>query len=273
MRPLSRIPFRSIRMDIPPPALADYSLRRYLVEAFEVVTSADSRLVRTFRALLTRPGELTAAYFSTRADGYLRPQQVLLFCSVAFFFVQPLIHFNALTSPLRVHVGQTPYQRWAASMVEAEVARRGGGMEAYRTAFDAAVDANARSLAFLLVPIFAALMAVVFVRSRRYFVQHLVFATHFIAFLLLTMPLLALALFAAGRLALSAGAPAGVVGAIADWQGPSVYCTVYLALALRRAYGEPRVAAAARGIVLALGMMVVLTVYRGVLFLATFHGL
>lgn len=252
---------------------ADYSLRRYLAEAVEVVTNADSRLLRTFRALLARPGALTAAYFSPERDEYLRPQQVLLFGSVFFFFVQPLIGFNGLNSPLAIHLGQTPYSPLVEPLIAAEVARRGIGLEAYRSIFDAAVDAHARTLAFLLVPIFALLVALVSWRPRRFFVQHLVFATHFIAFLLLVIAPLALVLSHLARMAYAAGLGMGVADAVGDSLGPALICAVYLGLALRTAYGEGRAWAAMKAAMLSVGMLAVLTVYRFTLFLATFYGL
>ena len=250
---------------------ADYSLRRYLAEAFEVVTNADSRLLRTCRALLTRPGVLTAAYFSPARDEYLRPQQVLLLSSVFFFFVQPLIGFNGLNSPLSIHLSQTPYSPLVAPWIMAEAARHGGGLEAYRAVFDAAVDAHARTLAFLLVPIFALLAMLV--SWRRYFVQHLVFATHFVAFLLLVLTPAVMALSALARLAYRAGLGVDAAYAIGDSFGPALLCAVYLAAALRTAYGEGPVPAAVKGVVLSLGMLPVLTAYRFILFLATYYGL
>ncbi|HEX8212147.1 MAG TPA: DUF3667 domain-containing protein [Longimicrobium sp.] len=266
-------PLNAPRPDTPPPEPTDYSLRRYLVEFFEVVTNADSRFVRSFRALLVRPGELTAAYFSPRRDEYLRPQQILLFCSVFFFFTQPLIGFNGLNSPLAIHLSQTPYSPLVEPWVTAEVARRGMGLEAYRAIFDAAVDAHARSLAFLLVPIFALLVTMVFWRPRRFFVEHLVFATHAIAFMLLLMPPVVLALSMLARFAYSAGASAEAASMIADAAGPGLFWGVYLALALRTAYGHGRALAIGKAAVLSVGTLAVLTVYRFVLFLATFYAL
>ncbi|HEX8362718.1 MAG TPA: DUF3667 domain-containing protein [Longimicrobium sp.] len=252
---------------------ADYSLRRYLADAFEVVTNADSRLLRTFRALVARPGALTAAYFSPERDQYLRPQQVLLFSSVVFFFVQPLTGFSGLNSPLHIHLSQTPYSPLVEPWIAAEVARRGGDLEAYRAMFDAAVDAHARTLAFLLVPIFALLVTLVFWRPRRYFVQHLVFATHFVSVLLLLLAPVALVLALLARIVYAAGLGADLAFAIGDSFGPTLVSGVYLTLALRTAYGEGRGLSVAKAAVLSLGMLPVFTVYRFVLFLATFFGL
>jgi hypothetical protein len=271
--PDPRQPLNTPRPNTPPPESPDYSLRRYVVEFFEVVTNADSRFVRSFRALLVQPGELTAAYFSPRRDEYLRPQQILLFSSVFFFFTQPLIGFNGLNSPLAIHLSQTPYSPLVEPWVTADVARRGMDLEAYRAIFDAAVDAHARSLAFLLVPIFALLVTMVFWRPRRYFVEHLVFATHAIAFMLLLMPPVVLALSMLARFAYRTGASVEATSFIADAGGPAVFWGTYLAIALRTAYGQSRALAAAKAAVLAVGTLAVLTVYRFVLFLATFYAL
>jgi hypothetical protein len=259
-------------MDLHPAPAADYSLRRYLVEAFEVVTNADSRLLRTFRALVAQPGTLTAAYFSEERDRYLRPQQVLLFCSVFYFFAQPLLGFNVLSSPLEIHLTNGGFRGWVEAQVLAEVARRGSGLEAYRAVFDAAVDGHARTLAVVMVPLFALLAAALFWKPRRFLVEHLVFATHFIAFLLLTFPAMVLVLRPAMRGVHVLGVPPGSLNTV----GESIFALawgVYLVFAVRRTYGHGWGMAVAKGFALMAGFPLVLMVYRLVLFLATFHGL
>lgn len=263
-------------MDVSPPLPPsapepDYSLRRYFVEAFEVVTSADSRLLRTFRTLLTRPGALTAAYFSAGRDDYLRPQQVLLFCSVFYFFAQPLVGIRTLSSPLAVHMNALRYSDFARSLVEAEVARRGGGLEAYRIAFDAAADSHARTLAVLLVPIFAVAAALLFWWPRRYFVQHLVLATHFVAFILLTLPAMVLVVVPTARALHTLGVSIDTLEFYADWLPLTALYAAYLYPALRRVYGQGVALSAAKAAALTFGMMWVLLAYRFILFLATFY--
>lgn len=272
MRPLSRISRRHSDMEVPSPVPADYSLRRYLLEAFEVVTNADSRLVRTFRALVVRPGELTAAYFSPARDEFLRPQQVLLFCSVFYFFTQPLLGFNILSSPLQTHLTAGPFHGWVAKRVLGEVARRGGDLEAYRAVFDAAVDGHARTLAVVLVPLFALLATALFWRPRRFLVEHLVFATHFIAFLMLTIPALALVARPVLLGVHSLGVPRGDLNTLSDLLFIAAW-GVYLALSIRRAYGHGWGMSVAKGAALTLGFPIVLMLYRFVLFAATFYGL
>ncbi len=251
--------------------IIDYSLRRYLLEGVEVLTNADSRLVRSFRALVTRPGELTRAYFSADRDRYLRPLQIFLFCNVFYFFVQPLVGWNTLTSPLSVHLRATLYSAWARRLVEGEIRRRGIPPETYAAQFDAVIAAHAKTLVIALVPLFAIVAAALLWRRRRYFVEHLVFATHFIAFLLLALPLLLAIVTLMARVGVAAGIDPGVLELVLDTWPLSLALAGYLWMALRRAYALSRAGAAVAAVALAFGMMLVLTPYRLILFCVAFY--
>jgi hypothetical protein len=256
-------------------AEADYSLRHYVLETFEVVTSADSRVVRTFRTLVARPGTLTAAYFSQDRDTYLRPQQVLLFSSVFYFFAQPLVGFTAgFSAPLRVHLGESLYRGWAVPRVRAEVARRGGDLSTFQQVFDAAASGHARTLTFMVVPLFALLLTLLFWRPRRFFVEHLVFSTHYVAFLLLALPAQALLLTKPLTWALhSLKAPAGLVPLATDLLPTMALLLAYLYPAVGRAYGHGRWLSACKAVALSLGMMYVIMAYRFILFVTSFYGM
>lgn len=248
----------------------DYSLRRYVVEGVEVFTNADSRLARSFRALLGRPGELTRAYFSPERESYLRPLQLFLLCNVLYFFVQPLVGWNTLTSPLRVHLWQLPYSPLVRPMVGWEIGERGVSEASHTALFDATITANAKTLVIVMVPMFALVLALLFARGRRYFVEHMVFATHLVAFFILTLPAALVILALLGRGLVSAGAPAGPVGFFFDALTLPLYVGAYAYFALRRAYGTSRAAGVLRAVGVGAAMMLVIQTYRAVLFFATF---
>ncbi len=257
---------------VPPPPPPDYSLRRYLAEGVEVLTSADSRLVSSFRALLLRPGELTRAYFSADRDRYLRPLQLFLLCNVLYFFVQPLARITTLTSPLAVHMYQQPYGRWVRGVVDAEVARRGIGLDEYRALFDATIQSQAKTLVIVMVPLFALLLMVVHAGRRRFFVEHLVFATHFMAFFVLTIPLIWLLVVSLGRAGLAAGISPAALDPRLDVWPLFAWCAVYAYGGLRRAYGAGRLAALLRAAALGWGILLVITAYRAALFFTAFYA-
>ena len=235
-----------------------------------MLTNADSRLARSFRALVGRPGELTRAYFSADRDRYLRPLQLFLFCNIFYFFVQPLVGWNTLTSPLSIHTGATLYSDWARRLVEAEIRRRGVSPETYAVEFDAVIAAHAKTLVIVLVPLFALLAAALLWRRRRYFVEHLVFSTHFIAFLLLALPPLLWIVTLAGRAGLAAGIDPAVLQFFLDASPLFLVLAAYLWVALRRAYALSRAGAGLAAAALAFGLLLVLNAYRLVLFCVAF---
>src|SRR3954468_8651264 len=67
------------------PSDRDLSLRAFLLEVFHTLTDLDGRLLRSLRTLVTRPGELTAAYRAGRRKQFLGPLQLFLIANVAFF--------------------------------------------------------------------------------------------------------------------------------------------------------------------------------------------
>jgi hypothetical protein len=250
----------------------DYSLRRYLLEGVEALTNVDSRLARSFRALIARPGELTRAYFSADREQYLRPLQIFLFCNVFYFFAQPLVGGNTLTSPLSIHLNETPYSLWARRVVAAEIQRRGVSPQAYALEFNAVIASHAKTLVIVLVPLFALVTAALLWRRRRYFVEHLVFSTHFIAFLLLALPPLLALVGVTLRAGLAwGGIDPGVLRTFLDAGPLFLMIAAYLWPALRRAYALPHAVAGTTAAALAFGMLLVLTAYRLVLFCVAFY--
>lgn len=67
------------------------NLKDYLEDIYNFVFNWDNRLLRTFKALLFQPGELTRAYFAGEHQRYLSPVRVLLY---SFLFAVPLMTFN-----------------------------------------------------------------------------------------------------------------------------------------------------------------------------------
>ncbi|MDX6385520.1 MAG: hypothetical protein QOK48_3093, partial [Blastocatellia bacterium] len=164
----------------------NYSLFGHLGEAFKVVTNIESGFFRTFRALIAKPGLLTAEYFAGRRKLYLTPLQLFLFCNIIFFFVQSYTRFNTLSTPLYVHLYQLPYSGFARQRVSKVLLTRGTPYKEYEARFNATIENQAKTLVVLMSPMFALLLMVLYWRPQRYFVEHLVFSIHFFSgFLLL----------------------------------------------------------------------------------------
>ncbi len=225
----------------------------------------DSRFWRTFRELFRRPGLLTAEFMRGRRRPYLHPLQTFLLANLLLFAVLGAFGgFSTFTTQLHFHVTGSPYDDIAQSLVE----RRGapGTPEAieYERRFDEATPRYANSMVILMVPLFAAVVALLHARRRRPFVEHLVLSLHFHAFLLILLTALPFVITALVR-----RIPATT--AYINGETPVsilllTVCTMYLAAMLRRAYEEGPVEAVVRALVAMLLYVPVLVVYRMILF-------
>ncbi len=185
------------------------SLRELLGEAMEEAFGIDSRIVHTARLFLLQPGQLTRDYLGGRRDRYTSPLKLYLVTSAVFFLVlalraQPMqvsVDRKSKGTAGDVHVGVTlPGDKTEADKIRKELRSAGwlgaklsesidklsGATPEQRTELAARLDSDligwlAKAM-FALVPLFAGLLALLFRRAGRFYVEHLVFAMHLHAF-------------------------------------------------------------------------------------------
>lgn len=239
-------------------------LRSLASDFFENVLNLDTKLLRTIRPLLFKPGRLTREYLAGRRAPYVRPLKLYLLAALLSFGVM------ALWPQTVVRVVVSDPEPQAEERVDDEVSEAPFGLEgldfekalADPERFGQTLTANLQRSLFLLLPVFALLLELLYLRRRILYLDHLVFAFHFHAFAFLVLT--AMILIEAAGIPPRVLAPIGV----AAW----LWIFVYLFLALRRVYGGSRLTAGLRfaallisyGIVFTfalLGLML-LTVYR-----------
>ena len=250
------------------------SLAALVEEIWDAFSPVDGRIGRTLWSLVRRPGELTVAYMRGVRAPYMPPLRLFLIVNVLFFLHASLslstrvpvpgigrvrLTFGGnrmLDTPLAVHLGGVAHKRVARRFLRERVPPRAGEDSAayaaritrdYAPAFDRNSTTQAKSLVIALVPLFAVLVAALEWRRRRFALQDVVFATHTMAFLLL---LVIAAQYVIGfpmgiaLLAAHAHPTAGDVDTLLSF-GVGTPLFVWLAIGLRRAYGDGRVAAGA----------------------------
>lgn len=236
------------------------SVRQLMQDVVSDQFSLDGRLPRTLIPLFFRPGRLTREYLAGHVAPYVRPFRLYLFSSILFFVLLGALGLRGLDELSLAPQGQVDQSPAAAvdagATVDAETVevRWGWGPDAdirINTGFPL-VDAMLRdrmerlvllepveaiqevvrillryvpTLLFLLLPVFAAILSVLYVRQRRYYLEHFIFVLHTHAFLFSVFSFL-LIMSALGQ----------------EWlAGPlQLAIWVYLFLALRRVYGQGR---------------------------------
>lgn len=121
----------------------------------------------------------------------------------------------------------------------------------------AAVWRRCRDCCFSLWPLFALILKVLYRRTRRLYLEHLIFALHFhtFAFLVLTVEVLRNAPAQAVVASRNFG-PANLLLVLADGVLQlSVF--VYLFLAMRRVYGQRRLLTGAKMLLLLVGYLII----------------
>ena len=217
------------------------TLREFAHEAAGEFLLWDGKLATTFRLLLAKPGELTREYLAGRRARYLSPLRLYLTCSVIFFALKAL----APDPPVVIRAGQS--QVGMVTIQEDTVGKTLAAIDSMTHSTSAAQRVTGRvvgnalrhgnetaatmrqivpNVMFVLVPIFAGLVALVFRGRRMRYPQHLAFALHIHAFLFL-----ALVLTLVTRLTRN-----GVVGALVV-SASFLAIAGYMVLAVRRVYG------------------------------------
>lgn len=217
------------------------TLGEFVHEAAGEFLHWDGKLATTFRLLFTQPGALTREYFAGRRASYLSPLRLYLTCSVLFFALkafapEPRIVVHAGTSQVGMltiqedSVGESlaAIDRMSQSSKPTKrvIGRLLGNALRHGDETTAALRRSIPNVMFVLVPIFAGLVALVFRSRRMRYPQHLAFALHTHAFLFLAL-IPTLAPRVTRNAVVDALAVISSFGAIA----------VYMVLATRRVYG------------------------------------
>jgi hypothetical protein len=188
------------------------SFGEFLHDLSHELAHVDGKIVQSARFLLTRPGFLSREHFEGRRVRYVAPIRLYLIFSLAYFAVTAFSPVSAMRITFKPGPGDDPQY--------AEMRR----LELQATANEVLTHWISRAM-FVLVPVFAGLVALAARRSGRNYPQHLYVALHVHA-----------AWFFAGS-AVSAARIANLpplTSAVSGLAG--LYGVVYFVLAFRRAY-------------------------------------
>jgi hypothetical protein len=265
------------------------SLGALFEDAWHVLTHLDARLWRTLALLLGRPGELTVAFFGGRRARYLPPFRLYLIVSLVFFastgliaalgpdratLAQALTAANkddpeaaAALAPWAARDGTHGFDPAACAKIHSDDGERlydFGRRICERAAVDGGAGilrvlrSNIPRMMFVLLPLIALVMRLMYWHPRRYYVEHLVFFLHVHAAFFLVLFLRSLLQLPIGRLP-AVGSSTAVGLAVA------LYAAWYVYRAMRRYYGQGRALTRGKYVVL----IVAYAICLGLTFLGT----
>ena len=247
----------------------DLSLRHLMGEVYRSFSSVDSKLLRTFRSLMFSPGALANAYLQGPRKPFIAPFQLFLICNVAFFAVQSWASIKIFSTPLGSHLRHQDWRELAQRLVNGKLMAQHLSMAEYAVQFDRAAALNAKSMVIVMTLPFALVLLVLFGRSDRPPVTHLVFALHFYAFELIVLSILLL--FTLLDTWLGGPSPTSAMMDVGMFATLLLAAAIYLAVAMERVYGNLGLARVASVAILTAMVGVGVLFYRFTVFVITLY--
>jgi hypothetical protein len=201
----------------------DFSIKHFFGHLLHEFTHLDSnKILKTLYVLVFRPGLLTAEYLAGRKGSYINPIRIYLTFSAIYF----LFAWGALYD---VRGGGTA--RMASNQRTIAMARK-KGMEPVALAEKVQQKAEkyAAGFRFGSVLVSGLFLSVLFIGTRRYYVEHLIFSLHYYSFDFFFKTIFAIAFIVAGALGFKLPSLA------LDLFYPVAF--IYLMFALRRVYRQ-----------------------------------
>jgi hypothetical protein len=184
--------------------------------------------------------------------------------------MQSLTGANVFSTTLDSHLHKFFWSPVAQNLVTHRLARQQTTLSLYAPVFNQAVALNAKSLIVLMVLPFALLPWILFYRTRRPFVAHVVFSIHFYAFLLVLFCIM-LAVVGVDQLLGGAGLESDnfdhALSVVAV-----VTCATYLYMATGTVYGASGAARVLKVVPLTLAVACIVLGYRFLLLLITLYS-
>ncbi|HSY48300.1 MAG TPA: DUF3667 domain-containing protein [Thermoanaerobaculia bacterium] len=216
------------------PGHQDLSVGHFVHDVVHEFVHLDSKLFRTLRDLVVRPGFVTEEYFAGRKSRYIPPLRLFLTLFalqfLAFTLYAPVSSLEKFdkASPMTKLFNKTG---GLTKLIEKAALKRHLTPEEFEQRVDEQWHKNNTLLQFMNILGVALVLKVLY--YRRYLVEHLVFAAHFLAFsyimaLVVKLPIYAVAGFEPGPLQ-------KLVSAITI-----TVMLVYLFFAQRRFYSDSR---------------------------------
>lgn len=194
----------------------DIPLQHLLSDFLDSVFTVDSRILRTFTLLISKPGELTERFIAGQRVRFVPPLKLYLFISLVFFFVLTLTDIqifkvsnssqkdsvtssgNSSSIIINLDSTSTPQDSVAAKpdssakTIKEQFFSNLKKATQHSSMINTAIVHRLPQMMFLMVPFFAFLLKLLYLRRNQFYVNHLVFAFHFhsFAFIIFLMTLL-----------------------------------------------------------------------------------
>ncbi|MDB5003217.1 MAG: hypothetical protein JWQ34_1442 [Mucilaginibacter sp.] len=246
------------------------SFKHFLEETFEGLVHFDNKFFSTLKLLFTKPGQLSLDYVEGRRTRHMKPVPFFLVINLLFFL---LVMGNVYSLHLYNYTHFTPFTWFnTAHIVQQKIALLGISLDNYSYIFEEKMHAASKVYIFVFIPMYAFICWLLFISYKRLVVEHLVFATHFVSFILcwfflhdylFNIPYYYIINFNAASSEVVNYSPIfdTVIGVIS-----MLVIAAYFAISARRFYKARLISSITSATVVGVSFVILITVYRMLLF-------
>ena len=169
----------------------DFKLSKFIEQTIDGFTHFDSKFFKSFALLLFSPGKLTKEYITGRRVKYMKPIQIFLIISLLFYIILPSnsAYFSNLSEMNHGYVTNNKLENIfhfdAVGVIKIKSAKKGISQDDLILEFGHKASEKAKGFFFVLIPLLAIVLLLLFNKVYPYYVIHMIFSMHSISFFLL----------------------------------------------------------------------------------------
>lgn len=250
----------------------DQTLKNYLLNLLNAYTFIDGKFFNSLRTLLLKPGKITEDVSEGITVPYMQPISFFFLANFIYFFFPVIQTFN---TSLYNQLYRMPYSGFVEKEVTEYISENNLSLSDFSQIYDMNSTGNSKLLLFLFIIYLIPFIVLANYSKQVNFVKYFHLSLEFVTFILI-VPTVGISLVTRGISQL-------ILGLGVNWNGEirDEYYTFFLSLiilgffvpAIRRVMGFSWWRSILGGILLVSALIVVITIYRLTLFLATFYTL
>lgn len=161
----------------------DKSILHFTEEGLHFITHFEGSFFRTLKAIFVTPGKLSADYTNGVRKKYFKPLSFFLLL-VVLYLLFPLL--SGLNMPMTYHLHQFPYSAMAQNWVQHFLDKHPTfTIKQVEDMFAAKSEKTSKLLLFVIIPLVALPLWLLFKKQRPYYFDSLIFSTEFNSFFLI----------------------------------------------------------------------------------------
>jgi hypothetical protein len=161
----------------------DYSIHKFIEQTVDGFTHFDSKFLRSFKALLFKPGFLTLEFIHGRKTRYMKPVQIFIIASVLFYFFFPKA--STFFAPVKQLETNDRFGANATEVIKKKALADSSSVHLVVKTIETEAAHKSKAYLFILIPFWGLLFYVLFWRSNPFLVPHIIFAAHGISFFII----------------------------------------------------------------------------------------